>query len=70
MAARHPKRVTSQVFRSFLLGKVFISCKREDRGGIKMPYDFLFTFVTISQQTAGLEKNTLVWNVRLIKTKI
>ena len=27
---------------------------------MKMPYDFLFTFVTISQQTAGLEKNTIV----------
>ena len=32
----------------------------EDRGGMKMPYDFfLFTFVTISQQTAGLEKNRM-----------
>ena len=28
----------------------------EDRGGMKMPYDFLFTFVTYSKQTAGLEK--------------
>ena len=28
----------------------------EDRGGMKMPYDFLFTFVTFSKQTAGLEK--------------
>ena len=28
----------------------------EDRGGVKMPYDFLFTFVTFNQQTAGLEK--------------
>ena len=24
---------------------------------MKMPYDFLFTFVTFSKQTAGLEKN-------------
>ena len=32
--------------------------KSEDRGGIKMPYHFLFTFVTIlDQQTADLEKN-------------
>ena len=30
--------------------------KSEDRGGIKMPYDFLFTFVTINQQTACLGK--------------
>ena len=28
----------------------------EDRGGVKMPYDFLFTFVTFNQQTADLEK--------------
>merc|ERR1712079_762491 len=40
----------------------------EDRGGMKMPYDFLFTFVTFSKQTAGLEKKTTVWNDRLIKT--
>ena len=30
----------------------------EDRGGMKMPYDFLFTFVTFSKQTAGLEKKS------------
>ena len=28
----------------------------EDRGGMKMPYDFLFTFVTFNQQTADLGK--------------
>ena len=28
----------------------------EDRGCMKMPYDFVFTFVTFSKQTAGLEK--------------
>ena len=26
--------------------------KSEDRGGMKMPYDFLFTFVTFSKQIA------------------
>ena len=30
----------------------------EDRGGMKMPYDFLFTFVTFSKQIAGLEKKS------------
>ena len=35
-----------------------------------MPYDFLFEFVTINQQTAGLEKNTIVWNDGLIKTNV
>ena len=37
--------------------------KSEDRGGMKMPYDFLFTFVTFNQQTAGLEKksDSLEW---------
>ena len=35
--------------------------KSEDRGGIKMPYDFfLFTFGTFNQQTAGLEKKTVL----------
>ena len=31
---------------------------------MKMPYDFLFTFVTINQQTAGLEKKdySLEWS--------
>ena len=59
MAARGPKRVTSQVFEvsyyqiNFQLSTVHNS---EDRGGMKMPYDFLFTFVTFSKQTAGLEK--------------
>ena len=35
----------------------------EDRGGVKMPYDFLFTFVTFNQQTADLEKKdySLEW---------
>ena len=32
--------------------------KSEDRGGMKMPYDFLLTFVTFNQQTADLEKKT------------
>ena len=32
--------------------------KSEDRGGMKMPYDFLFTFVTFSKQIAGLEKKS------------
>ena len=40
----------------------------EDRGGMKMPYDFLFTFVTFSKQTAAWKKNPTVWNDRLIKT--
>ena len=31
----------------------------EDRGGVKMPYDFLFTFVTFNQQTADLKKKIL-----------
>ena len=31
----------------------------EDRGGVKMPYDFLFTtFVTFNQQTADLKKKS------------
>ena len=34
--------------------------KSEDRGGIKMPYDFFFTFVTFNQQTAGNFKK-LYW---------
>ena len=42
----------------------------EDRGGMKMPYDFLFTFVIIDQQTADLEKITVVWNDRLIKMNV
>ena len=50
--------------------QLFIVHKSEDRGGIKMPYDFLFTYVTINQQTAGLEKNTIVWKDRLIKTNV
>ena len=59
MADRGPERVTSQVFWSFLLPKnfqPFTVNNSEDRGGMKMPYDFLFTFVTYSKQTAGLEK--------------
>ena len=41
----------------------------EDRGGVKMPYDFLFTFVTLNQQTADLKKKSyIVWNDRLLKT--
>ena len=61
MAARGPERVTSQVFWSFLLPKKFSAPtvhNSEDRGGMKMPYDFLFTFVTFSKQTAGLEKKS------------
>ena len=30
----------------------------EDRGGMKMPYDFLFTFLSFSKQTAGLGKKS------------
>ena len=59
MAGRGPERVTSHVFWSFLLPKNFSAPtvhNSEDRGGMKMPYDFLFTFVTFSKQTAGLEK--------------
>jgi len=35
----------------------------EDRGGMKMPYDFLFTFLSFSKQTAGLGKksDSLEW---------
>ena len=62
MAARGPKRVASQVFCCFLLQKGFFQLlkvhKSEDRWGIDMSYDF-FTFVTINQQTAGLEKKTI-----------
>ena len=32
--------------------------KSEDRGGMKMPYDFLFTFLSFSKQTAGLGKKS------------
>ena len=52
MAARGPERVTSQVFQPPMLPN------SEDRGGMKMPYDFLFTFVTFSKQIAGLEKKS------------
>ena len=35
----------------------------EDRGGMKMPYDFLFTFLSFSKQTAGLgnKSDSLEW---------
>ena len=32
--------------------------KSEDRGGMKMPYDFLFTFLSFSKQTTGLGKKS------------
>ena len=63
MAAWGPKRVV-------LLFPITKSCfellkvhKSEDRGSIKMPYHFLFTFVTINQQIADLEKYdyTMEW---------
>ena len=42
---------------NFLLSQKFrhLMNKSEDRGGMKLPYDFLFTFVTINQKTAGLK---------------
>ena len=43
MAARGPKRVAGEVFCCFLLPSCFELLKvhkSEDRGGMKMPYDF------------------------------
>ena len=58
MAARGPERVTSQVSyyqKNFQPSTVHNS---EDRGGMKMPHDFLFTFLSFSKQTAGLGKKS------------
>ena len=60
MAARGPERVTSQVFWSFLLPKKISAPPRflivKIEGVWKCLMIFLFTFVTFSKQTAGLEK--------------
>ena len=66
MASRDPKRVTSQVFWSFLLPKIVFSSLQFIKVKIEGVWNCLmifFTFVTINQQTAGLEKNyySLEW---------
>ena len=62
MAARGPERVTSQVFWSFLLAKKFSAPPQfiivKIEGVWKCLMIFLFTFVTFSKQTAGLEKKS------------
>ena len=62
MAARGPERVTSQVFWSILLPKKFSAPPRFLIVKIEEVWKclmiFLFTFVTLSQQTAGLEKKS------------
>ena len=63
MAARGPKRVAGQVFWYFLLPKIFLPLqfiKVKIEGVSKCLMIFLFTFVTVNQQTAGLEKKILL----------
>ena len=55
MAARVPKRVPGQVFWCFLLPKIFLALqfiKVKIEGVSKCLMIFLFTFVTVNQQTA------------------
>ena len=53
-------------FLKFPITKIFFSSlqfvKVKIEGVSKRLMIFLFTFVTINQQTAGLEKKTVVWN--------